>query len=84
MQKLLFGGIAIAVMMATPALAADMPVKAPYKAAPLVEIPTWTGFYVGGELGASWTSSQWTTTSLLNTGAGLPTTGIDASSPRNF
>ena len=58
MRKLLFGGIAIAVMMATPALGADLPVKAlPYKAVPIVEAPSWTGFYVGAELGANWSSS---------------------------
>ncbi len=85
MRKLLFGGIAIAVMMATPALGADLPVKAlPYKAVPIVEAPSWTGFYVGAELGANWSSSRWTTTSLVNTGTGLPITGIDTSSPRNF
>ena len=58
MQKLLFGGIAIALMMATPALGADLPAKAlPYKSVPIVEVPTWTGFYVGAELGANWSST---------------------------
>ena len=51
MKKLLLGSVALAVLVAAgPAIAADMPVKAP------VAVPSynWTGFYVGGNVGYSW------------------------------
>jgi outer membrane immunogenic protein len=69
----------VAALIGTPALAADMPVKAP----PLPPAPvfSWTGFYAGGELGAKWMASTWTTTSLFNF---APNPFIDASSPRSF
>jgi outer membrane immunogenic protein len=70
-----------ATIVGTPAIAADMALKA----RPAAEIAfSWTGYYVGAELGGSWSNSRWTTTSLVNTGTGLPITGIDASSPRTF
>jgi opacity protein-like surface antigen len=42
-----------------PALAADMPVKAPPAPAPVV---TWTGGYLGTGIGVEWGSTRWTTT----------------------
>ena len=51
MRKLLIANLAAAVMtMAGPALAADMPVKAP---APFVERFSWTGCYLGGHVGGA-------------------------------
>lgn len=55
MRKLLIG-TALAAVLATPAFAADMiqnPEPAP---APVVSAPafSWTGFYVGGQLGYGW------------------------------
>jgi outer membrane immunogenic protein len=44
-----FGLAAIAAMIGTPALAADMPLKAPP-----VPAWAWTGFYVGGNMGGHW------------------------------
>jgi len=40
------------------AAAADLPVKAPIVKAPIVPLWTWTGFYVGGNVGYSWGSSD--------------------------
>ena len=53
MKKLLVAGIAAAAFCGAPALAADLPVKAPaYKAvAPMFN---WTGFYVGAQAGYQW------------------------------
>jgi len=52
MKKLALGGTMLAALaIGTPALAADMPLKAPM-IAPVVF--SWTGFYVGGNLGYSW------------------------------
>jgi outer membrane immunogenic protein len=57
------------------AMAADMAVKAPiYKAPPVVDYDPWTGFYIGANVGYSW--SKWDSTSLaaiFPTGAGFTT-----------
>jgi outer membrane immunogenic protein len=49
MRKLLLGNLAaLALITAAPALAADLPIKAP---APFAERFSWTGCYVGGHVG---------------------------------
>jgi outer membrane immunogenic protein len=75
--KLLIGVAALAAM-GTPAFAADMPLKAPPVVAPVLY--SWTGFYVGGNLGYSWgrantdltETTQTTTTATITTLAGTP------------
>jgi outer membrane immunogenic protein len=71
------------------ASAADLPVKAP----PPVVVSSWTGLYIGGELGAQWGDATWNTTCLGATGVfcspnGQPIPGnpffVDASSPHTF
>jgi outer membrane immunogenic protein len=43
------------------AVAADLPVKAPVKAAPArVAAFSWTGFYIGGHGGGLWSNNSWT------------------------
>lgn len=55
-MKALVGGIAVSVLLATPTLAADMPVKAP---PPVVAtVYNWTGFYIGGHVGYAWGRSR--------------------------
>jgi outer membrane immunogenic protein len=57
MKKFLLGSTMLAALaVSAPAMAADMPVKAPVYKAPVVapEVFSWTGFYVGGNLGYSW------------------------------
>jgi outer membrane immunogenic protein len=57
MKKLLLGGTMLAAMaVAAPAMAADLAVKAPVYKAPVLapEVFSWTGFYIGGNLGYSW------------------------------
>jgi outer membrane immunogenic protein len=66
LQKPSAVGIALAVLASAPAVAADIPVKA----APMVAVYNWTGFYVGGALGERWTNASWTTTGIED--AGLP------------
>jgi outer membrane immunogenic protein len=57
MKSLVPASMALAVMTAGPALAADLPVKAPvYKAMP-APVSDWTGFYIGLNGGYSWGSS---------------------------
>ena len=41
-----------ALMLGSPAQAADMPLKAPPMAAPVMY--NWTGFYIGGHIGGAW------------------------------
>jgi outer membrane immunogenic protein len=48
----------VAVTIASPAFAADLPLKAP--AAPLA-VPSWTGWYIGGEVGGKWVKDDWGT-----------------------
>jgi outer membrane immunogenic protein len=62
MKILCFGSVAlIALAAAIPAVAADVPVRAPvYKAPAQVMTPwNWTGFYAGGHLGTGWGSKEW-------------------------
>jgi len=56
MKKIAIGIAAIAALIGQPALAADMPVKAPPLSAP--PIHDWTGFYVGANVGYSWGRSN--------------------------
>ncbi len=58
MKKVLLGLFAILALIVTPALAADMPVKAP--AAPVVSPEyNWSGFYVGANAGWVDSSYNW-------------------------
>src|SRR5262249_4460146 len=47
-----------ALLAAAPAMAADMPVKAPWQV-PVVQAYAWTGLYVGGHLRYGWGHSNW-------------------------
>ncbi|HEY6993638.1 MAG TPA: hypothetical protein VH397_08010 [Xanthobacteraceae bacterium] len=58
MNKLMVSGAVIAVLMAAPAMAADMQARAP------VVVDSWSGLYVGASLGGRFTDSNWTTTCL--------------------
>jgi outer membrane immunogenic protein len=73
MRKIFAAGIgAIAMAVALPAAAADLPKKAPiYKAPPVVVDPwTWTGIYIGLNGGYSWGRSR-THVDYFNTLTGL-------------
>ena len=69
MKRLLIGISAAASLIATGALAADLPVKT-YTKAPVYVDPgfDWTGFYIGGNIGYSWGQSR--DTSTITNGAG--------------
>jgi len=58
-MKRLFASLATAAMLFSPlaARAADLAVKAP----PPVPYPTfsWTGFYIGGNIGGAWSNNRW-------------------------
>ena len=62
-MKLFLGSIAIASLIAGSAMAADMAVKTPvYKAPTPVAAYSWTGCYVGGNVGGAWGRSDVTYT----------------------
>src|SRR6266567_1602532 len=56
MKNIVFAGLAIAAVAATPVFAADMPIKAPPR--PVVAAYSWTGCYVGSTLGGKWGQSK--------------------------
>jgi outer membrane immunogenic protein len=73
MKKFLLSTVAVATMTAG-AMAADLPARrmapAPFAAVPVF---TWTGFYVGANVGAAWNSNRRDDFGLNNyTAAGLP------------
>jgi outer membrane immunogenic protein len=76
MNKIFLGSVALLAMVGGPAFAADMPVKAPIQA-PL-PVATWTGFYVGGNVGGSWDnrhlnySDPFTTAAVNSASCGVP------------
>lgn len=79
MKKLLLGSATVfALALAGPALAADLPAKAPLYKAPVAPVYEWTGFYVG--LNGGYSSGRWDSSSLAGIfpgGAGF----VDTSSP---
>ena len=80
MKRLLIGISAVASLIATGAVAADLPMKAPvYTKAPAYVDPgyDWTGFYVGGNVGYSWGNSNST---LTLTDPGPPSTVLNSTS----
>jgi outer membrane immunogenic protein len=61
MKRILVGAAAIASLVTTTALAADLPAKVYTKAPPPpVVVYDWTGFYIGGNIGYSWGRSSTT------------------------
>jgi outer membrane immunogenic protein len=70
MKRFVLGSVALAAMVAGPAMAADMPVKAP---APAVSYYDWTGVYIGASIG-------WVGTHVDRTYPSLPLAGFPAAS----
>jgi outer membrane immunogenic protein len=55
MKKQLLLSVAFGALVAvTPAMAADLPVKAPVYKAPVAAVYNWTGCYAGGNIGYGW------------------------------
>jgi len=69
-KKTLIGIAAIAALMGTPALGADMALKAPPPPEP---VWNWTGFYVGGNLGGKWADTSGSVFMGGATGFGITT-----------
>ena len=59
MKSLFLRAAALWVLLAGPALAADMSLKPYYKAPPAVApVFSWTGFYIGGNVGGAWENTE--------------------------
>src|ERR1700730_8213387 len=72
MKKILVAGIAAAALSGAPALAADMPVRAPvYKTAP-APVFNWSGFYIGVNGGGGWGHEHWNDNTAVGGGAPVP------------
>ena len=56
MRKLVLGVVALATLVTAPAVAADLRARpAPvYKSAPITPYYSWTGCYLGGNVGGAW------------------------------
>jgi outer membrane immunogenic protein len=78
MKKALVGLVAIAALVGTPALAADMPMKAPSTPAPAY---SWTGFYIGANAGGAWDETQFQYNVTGATPATASSGGAPAPSP---
>ncbi len=76
-MKKLASAIAAVALIGTPAFAADMARKMPVKAPPPVPAPvySWTGWYVGGNVGYSWGKSN-NTWNVFAPNLGTPTCGL--------
>jgi outer membrane immunogenic protein len=64
MNKTLIASVAVVALSITAARAADLAVKAPPPPPP-VPVFSWTGFYVGANIGGAWTNNRWTDTLFL-------------------
>jgi outer membrane immunogenic protein len=63
MKKILLTGTALLTVVSGSAMAADLsrPAPAPvYTKAPMMPVFTWTGCYVGGNVGGLWAKKDWT------------------------
>lgn len=76
MKKAALGIIAIAAAIGTPALAADMALKAPPPPQP---VSTWTGCYVGGNVGGGWTNQDQDRVDQI-----ITATGTTIAAPANY
>jgi outer membrane immunogenic protein len=72
-MKFRVGFVAISALIALPAMAADLAVKAPLLAPAPAD--SWTGFYVGGNVGGAWTSTSGTVTPIIEAPVIQPVTG---------
>jgi outer membrane immunogenic protein len=83
MKHLALTAIAVGLLAVGPAIAADMPLKAPIMA----PVPwSWTGFYIGGNVGAGWGNKWWDNNDPLDNAFffGFPGTGLGTTSMDGF
>lgn len=66
MKRRLLRGLALPAFFAGPAMAADLPVKAPPPPIPAAAAYNWTGFYVGLNAGGAWGTADPNTSATCN------------------
>src|SRR5262249_16327503 len=71
-KQSLFAATAALMFAGSSALAADLPTKAPFYKAPLGYF-SWSGCYIGGNVGAAWARGSFTSTFDSGTHLSLPT-----------
>jgi outer membrane immunogenic protein len=70
----------VTLVLATPAVAADLPARTYVKAPVMIPVVTdWSGFYIGINGGGAWNNNCWTNTNLL----GTPTVPVIAEGCQN-
>jgi outer membrane immunogenic protein len=72
LKKLLLAGVGIVALLSEPVGAADLARPAPVYASPpppIVAVFTWTGCYVGGNVGGIWANDDWQDTVLGDFGS---------------
>jgi len=74
-------GIASALSVNARVLAADLPEKTVYQVPVVAPVWSWSGIYIGGDVGAKWANTTWTTTSIALPGFAVV---VDRSSPRDY
>ena len=80
MKKILMVGFALGALIA-PAVAADMPVKAP---PPPPRVSTWTGCYLGGSVGGVWRQSEGTSVTVVDGGSGAAAAAAAGAIPTSY
>lgn len=79
MRNGLIIGAVFAALITTSAVAADLPLKAPPPPPPPAW--SWTGFYLGGNIGGAWGQSSWCTDATFTNCAGAAPFDIISQSP---
>jgi outer membrane immunogenic protein len=73
MKKIGAAFVALSALFATPILAADLPTKMASPVAPVpAPIPSWTGCYIGGNVGAAWTNDNMSPVNASFAGVAIP------------
>src|SRR4051794_11414727 len=74
MRKIMYGAAAAALLLATPAFAADLGARLPVKAPPAyVAAYSWTGFYLGVNIGGGFARAEDAGTVFNGAGAAIGT-----------
>src|ERR1700704_2879244 len=67
MKRQLIAVLALGVRAVCPAMAADMRAAPIYTKAPMMApVYSWTGCYIGGNVGGLWATKEWSTTGVAN------------------
>jgi outer membrane immunogenic protein len=92
MKKTVLSAFVVGALLSGPAMAADLPARMVTKAPPLPVLYNWTGFYIGGNAGYAWGSSDVTTSTIFDPAGyfaatsvpGVNAAGIGSIDPRGF